>query len=216
MQDFSMDFAAARRAMVDSQLRPEGVVDPGVVYAIANLPREAFVPPAARALAYGDRPVPLGNGRALAPPAVTGRLLSELEPRHGERALVVGSGSGYSAALLESLGLEVIAVENDPNLAAMAKSASPGIDLIERDLSAGYADAAPYDIILIDGAVEHIPDAITAQLVEGGRIGAALCDRGVTRLAVGQNVGGSVGLRTIADADVAPLPGFDRPKTFTF
>jgi len=210
------EFAAARRAMVDSQLRPEGVVDPAVVHAIAALPREKFVPVAAHALAYGDRPVPLGNGRALAPPAVTGRLLSELEPRRGERALVVGAGSGYSAALLASLGLKVTALESDAGLASVAKAAAPGIDLIEGKLAAGHPGEAPYDIVLIDGAVEHIPEAICAQLVEGGRIGAALSDRGVTRLAVGRNVGGRVGLRTIADADVAPLPGFGRAKAFIF
>ena len=210
------DFGEARRVMVDSQLRPEGVVDAGVVHAIASLPRENFVPAAARALAYGDRPVPLGNGRALAPPAVTGRLLSELEPRRGERALVIGAGCGYSAVLLDSLGLEVTAIESDPALASMARAASPGIDLIEGELAAGYRGAAPYDLILIDGAVEHVPDAISAQLVEGGRLGTALSDRGVTRLAVGRNVGGRVGLRTIADAEVARLPGFERPKTFIF
>ena len=210
------DFGAARRTMVDSQLRPEGVAAAAVVNAIAGLPREKFVPVAARALAYGDRAVPLGNGRTLAPPAVTGRLLSELEPRRGERALVVGSATGYSAALLKALGLEVTALESDPALAAMARAASPDIELVEGDLAAGYPGAAPYDIILVDGAVDQIPQAIMAQLVEGGRIGAVIIDRGVGRLAVGRNSGGRVGLRTIADADVAPLPGFERPRAFTF
>ena len=210
------DFGAARRAMIESQLRPEGVVDAAVVNAIAGLPREEFVPPAASALAYGDRPVPLGNGRVLAPPAVTGRLLSELEPRRGERALVVGAASGYSAALLEALGLEVTALESDAALASIAKSAAPGMRVMEGHLAAGYPGAAPYDIILIDGAVEHIPPEITAQLVEGGRIGAVLSDRGVGRLAVGRNAGGRVGFRTIADADLALLPGFERPRAFTF
>jgi protein-L-isoaspartate(D-aspartate) O-methyltransferase len=192
------------------------VVDAVVVNALASLPREDFVPAGARAMAYGDRAVPIGNGRSLAPPAVTGRLLSELEPRAGERALVVGAGSGYSAALLSSLGLAVAALESDSALAAMARSASPQIDLVEGDLASGWPAAAPYDIILIDGAVEQIPEAIISQLVEGGRIGAVLSDRGVTRLAVGRNVGGRVGLRTIADADVALLPGFERPRAFTF
>jgi protein-L-isoaspartate(D-aspartate) O-methyltransferase len=210
------DFAARRRAMVESQLRPEGVVDAVVVNALANLSREKFVPSAGRALAYGDRPVPLGNGRALSPPAVIGRLLSELEPRRGERALVIGAGSGYSAAALDALGVEVTALESDPSLASMARAASPGIEVIEADLAAGHRAGAPYDLILIDGAVEHVPETITAQLVEGGRIGTALCDRGVTRLAIGRNAGGHAGLRTIADAEVAPLPGFGRPRAFTF
>jgi len=217
MQDLGVqDYAAARRAMVDGQLRPEGVVDARVVHAMAHVPRENFVPAEARALAYGDRPVPLGKGRALGSPVATGRLLSELEPRQGERALVVGAGSGYGAAVLDSLGLEVTAIESDPDLASLAKAASPKIKLIVGDLAAGHPGGAPYDLILIDGAVDRIPDAITAQLIEGGRIGAALIDRGVTRLAVGRNVGGRVGLRTIADADVAPLPGFERPKAFIF
>ena len=210
------DLAGARRAMIDSQLRPEGVVDSAVVEAIAALPRENFVPAAARAFAYGDRPVPLGNGRALAPPAVTGRLLSELEPRRGERALVVGAGSGYTAAILASLGLKVIALESDADLASLAKAASPEIEVIEGKLAAGHPGGAPYDIILIDGAVEQIPEAIFAQLGEVGRVGAVISDRGVTRLAVGRNIDGRVGLRTIADADVAPLPGFERPRAFTF
>jgi protein-L-isoaspartate(D-aspartate) O-methyltransferase len=210
------DFDGARRTMVDSQLRPEGVADAAIINAIVRLPREKFVPAKSRALAYGDRPVPLGNSRALAPPAVTGRLLSELEPRAGERALVVGAATGYSAALLGSLGLEVTALESDPDLVAMAKTASSGFDVVQGDLAAGYPQAAPYDIILIDGAVDHIPEAITAQLVEGGRIGAVIVDRGVGRLAVGRNAGGRVGLATIADAGVARLPGFERPKAFTF
>ena len=209
-------FGAARRAMIDSQLRPEGVVDAAVINAIASLPRENFVPPAARALAYGDRPVPLGKGRALAPPAVIGRLLGELEPRPGERALVVGAATGYSAALLDALGVQVTALEIDPDLIAMARSALPGLDLVEGDLAAGYLAGAPYDIILVDGAVDHIPPAISAQLVEGGRIGAVIVDRGIGRLSVGQNAGGRVGFRTIADVDVVPLPGFERPKAFTF
>ncbi len=210
------DFGAARRAMIDSQLRPEGVVGPAVVNAIASVPRENFVPPAARALAYGDRPVPLGGGRALAPAAVTGRLLSELEPRPGERALVVGAASGYSAALLEALGLEVTSLESDPALVSMARVASPAGSVVEGKLVAGHPGGAPYDIILIDGAVEQIPAQITAQLIEGGRIGTVVSDRGVGRLAIGRNVGGRVGLRTIADADLALLPGFERPRAFTF
>ena len=203
--------------MVDSQLRPEGVADAAVVNAVASLPREKFVPAAARALAYGDRPVPLGNGRALTPPAVTGRLAERT--RTAQRASAPWS-SAPAADIAPPCCIRsastVTALESDPALAALARAAAPAIDVIEGDLAAGYPGAAPYDIILIDGAVEHIPEAITAQLVEGGRIGAALDDRGVTRLAVGRNVGGRVGLRTIADADVGPLPGFERPTGLHF
>ena len=202
------DYTLARRAMIDSQLRPEAVTDGGVLAAMASVERERFVPEAARAFAYFDRPVPLGNGRTMMPPAALGRLLSELAPRPGERALVVGAGTGYSAALLTAIGLDVTAIESDPALAAQAGAA--GVAIAKSDKS------EPYDLILIDGAVELIPDALVARLVEGGRLATALFDRGVSRLVIGRASGGALGLRTIADADVAPLPGFERPRAFTF
>src|SRR5215212_9778259 len=95
------DFAAARRAMVDSQLRPEGVTDPAVLAAMASIPREQFVPEALKPLAYMDRPLHLADGKAMMAPAALARLLTELQPRAGERALVVGSGSDYAAKVLE-------------------------------------------------------------------------------------------------------------------
>ena len=202
------DSRLARRAMIDSQLRPEAVTDAAVLAAMGSVPRENFVPEAARPFAYFDRPLPLGSGRAMMPPAALGRLLSELAPRPGERALVVGAGTGYSAALLAEMGLEVTAIESDPALAAQAKAA--GVAIAPSDKGASY------DLILIDGAVELIPDALGARLVDGGRLATALIDRGVSRLVIGRSSGGVLGLRTIADAAVAPLPGFERPREFTF
>ena len=205
------DFAVARRAMVDSQLRPEGVIDAGVINAMASVPREEFVPAAAQAVAYGDRPIALGNGRAMPSPAVTGRWLSALAPRRGEKALIVGSGGGYSAALLEALGLEVTALESDASLRVAGS-----IKAVTGDLAAGHRAGAPYDIILIDGAVDRVPDAIAGQLIEGGRLATAINDRGVSRLVIGRNVGGRIAFQTIVDADVAPLPGFAQPAAFVF
>jgi len=189
----SMDHAAARRAMVDSQLRPEAVTDTAVLAAMAAVPREEFVPAAARASAYSDRPIALGGGRSMMAPAALGRLLSELAPRAGERALVVGAATGYSAALLKFIGLDVTS-----------------IDRVET------SEGEPFDLILIDGAVEDIPQSLVDLLAEGGRLGTALRDRGVSRLAVGRAVAGRLSLRTIVDADVAPLPQFERPRAFTF
>ena len=208
------DYAAARAQMVDAQLRPEGVGDPFVLAAMAAVPRERFVPEAARALAYGDRAVALGEGRQLMPPAALGLLLSRLAPRAAERALVVGAGTGYAAALLAAIGLDVVALESAPALAAAAQEA--GVAVIEGPLSAGHKRGGPYDLILIDGAVEHVPDALTDQLSDGGRLGAALLERGVSRLVVGRKAGGGFGLQSIADAGVAALPGFERPRAFTF
>lgn len=208
------DFSLARRAMVDNQLRPEGVTDRAVLAAMGSVERERFVPESARALAYFDRPLRLANNRAMMPPAALGRLLSELAPQTGERALIVGSGTGYSAALLREIGLDVVALESDEALAATANAA--GIEPISGELSKGWAKGAPYDLMLLDGAVEEIPAALVKQLRDGGRLAGAVSDRSVTRLVIGRVAGGTLGLRSLADADVGMIPGFERPRAFTF
>ena len=208
------DFAAARLAMIDSQLRPQGVTDPAVLDAMRAIEREKFLPDDTRPLAYVDRGVAIGGDRFLPAPAVLGQLLTQMMPRRGQRALVVGAGTGYSAAVLAHIGLEIVAVESSPELAARAKAL--GIDTVEGPLEAGWKKQAPYDQILIDGAIEHIPDAIVDQLAEGGRLGTALVDRGVTRLVVGRKAGGAFGYLSLGDAGVPALPGFSRPRVFTF
>ena len=208
------DFALARRAMVDSQLRPEAVTDRGVLAAMGSVARERFVPQSARAMAYFDRPLRIAEGRSMMPPTAIGRLLSEAGPQAGEKALVVGSGTGYSAALLKAIGLEVIALESDESLAAGAREA--GVDAIVGDLTKGAAKSAPFDLILLDGAVEEVPTEIIKQLAPNGRLVGAILDRGIARLVIGRAAGDSLGLRSIADADVDPLPGFERPRAFTF
>jgi protein-L-isoaspartate(D-aspartate) O-methyltransferase len=200
--------------MVDSQLRPEGVNYPPVSEAMASVKREDFVAEEARELAYIDRVVPIGDGRLMSGPVVLGKLLTEMAPMAGERALVVGSGTGYSAAVLKKMGLMVTGLECSSSLAARARKL--GIETVEGPLEEGWAKGAPYDLILIDGSIEHIPDAIIAQLAEHGRLGTALIDRGVSRLAVGRKAGGGFGLHTLADSGAAALPGFSRPPVFTF
>jgi protein-L-isoaspartate(D-aspartate) O-methyltransferase len=208
------DYEAARASMVDTQLRPEGVNFAPVAEAMALVPREDFVAEDARPLAYIDRTVPIGAGRLMSAPAVVGKLLTEMTPLPGERALVVGCGTGYSAAVLKTMGLGVIGLESSPELAKRARAA--GIDVVEGPLEDGWKKDAPYQLILIDGAVEYIPDAIIAQLTDHGRLGTALIDRGVCRLAVGRRAGNGFGLHTMADAGAAALPGFCKPRTFTF
>lgn len=200
--------------MIDSQLRPQGVTDPAVLQAMASVAREQFLPDQSRPFAYVDRAVTIGFGRFLAAPAVLGQLLTRMMPQRGQRALVIGAGTGYSAAVLDAMGLDVVAVEVSPELAAKAREL--GVDLVEGPLEAGHRKGAPYDLILIDGAVEMIPDFIVDQLADGGRLGTALVDRGVTRLIVGRKVGGAFGHVSIGDAGVPALPGFTRPKAFTF
>jgi protein-L-isoaspartate(D-aspartate) O-methyltransferase len=208
------DFAGARRAMIESQLRPEGVTDAGVLEAMDAIAREQFVPEQVRPLAYGDRSLALGGGRFLAAPAVLGKLLSEMAPSAGERALVIGAGTGYSAAVLAAMGCDVLALESAAELGGRARELK--VRVVEGVLEAGHPASAPYDLILIDGAVEVLPDAIIDQLSDGGRLGTALIDRGVTRLIVGQKVAGAFGYLSIADAGVAALPGFSLPRSFTF
>ncbi len=200
--------------MVESQLRPQGVTDPAVLAAMGSIAREDFVPADTRPLAYVDRALPLGEERFLAPAAVLGQLLTQLAPAQGERALVVGAGSGYSAAVLQSIGLEVTALESSAALTGAGRNL--GISFVEGPLEQGHKAEAPYDLILIDGAVEYIPDQITDQLADGGRLGAALVDRGITRLIVGRKAGGAFGYLSINDAGVPVLPGFKRHRTFTF
>jgi len=208
------DFAAAREAMVESQLRPQGVTDRGTLDAMARVERERFLPSHTRPLAYVDRAVAIGDGRFLPAPAVLGQLLTQMMPQAGQRALVVGAGTGYSAAVLKEIGLNVVALESSAALAAVARDL--GVEVVEGPLETGYAHGAPYDQILIDGAVEAIPQAIIDQLDDGGRLGTALVDRRIARLVVGRKAGEAFGTLSFGDAGVPALPGFTRPKAFKF
>jgi protein-L-isoaspartate(D-aspartate) O-methyltransferase len=208
------DFAAARAAMVENQLRPQGVIDPLVLGAMGKIERENFLPPQTRALAYVDRAVLMGDGRYLPAPAVLGSLLTQMMVVRGQRALVIGAGTGYSSAVLEAMGLIVTTLETSSELASAARQ--NGLEVVEGPLEAGWKKDAPYDQVLIDGAVEYIPNSIVDQLANGGRLGVALVDRGITRLIVGRKAGGAFGYLSLSDAGVPALPGFSLPKAFTF
>jgi len=208
------DFTAARLAMVESQLRPQGVTDPAVLRAMGSVEREKFLPQHTRTLAYADRAVSIGAGRFLPAPSVLGQLLTQMMVEAGQRALVVGAGTGYSTAVLNAMGLKVVGLESSAQLAATGQAL--GFDIVEGPLEEGYRKGAPYDQILIDGAVEHVPPAIVQQLADGGRLGTALIERGVSRLIVGRKSAGAFGYLSISDAGVPLLPGFARPRQFTF
>jgi protein-L-isoaspartate(D-aspartate) O-methyltransferase len=210
--------AEMRSAMIDSQLRTNDVIDPAVIGAMAAVPREAHVPAALAGVAYMDRAIALTPDRALNPPLVAGRMLVAAAVRPGLRVLLVGSATGYTAALLARLGAEVHAVEEDAELmaAAQAATADANIHWVQGPLAAGAPDAAPFDRIIVEGAIETLPPALVAQLAEGGRFVAARREGAVTRLVEGVKVGGAVALRSFADMDVAPLPGFAAPKGFQF
>lgn len=213
------DFETMRRAMVASQLRTSAVDDARVIAAMANVPREAFVPAAAQAQAYRDTGVALGGGRALNPPIATGRLLTEAGIRADERVLLIGAATGYTAAVVAHLADSVVAVEQDAALASTAREALanyPTVTVVEGALNAGAAEAGPFDVLLIDGAVADVPESLVAQLKPEGRIATGLNDRGVTRLATGSRSVGGFGLQDFADVECAALPGFDKPAAFVF
>ncbi len=212
------NFEQMRRAMVASQLRTTGINDPRVLAAMGEVPRERFVPADRVPAAYADALVPLGDGRELNSPMSTGRILTEASPQDGERVLLIGAATGYTAAVLALLTSSVVAVEEDLRLLEVARAAlaaSP-VKLVEGPLTKGHSEGAPYDVIIIDGAVEFVPDALVAQLVDGGRVGLAILSQGVSQIALGRRAGDGFGVAPVSDVATTILPGFLKPRTFTF
>lgn len=213
------DFAAMRTAMVASQLRTNAVSDARVVGAMATVPREAFVAEAKAPFAYRDDLVALSGGRSLNLPIATGRLLTEARLQLTDRVLLIGAATGYTAAVLAELVASVVAVEVDPALAAQARAilgVNERIAVVEGPLERGHVDGAPYDVMVIDGAVEHLPDMLVAQVRPNGRIVGGINDNGVTRLASGRRSEGGFAMIDFADINCCLLPGFAKPARFTF
>ncbi|WP_340264465.1 protein-L-isoaspartate O-methyltransferase family protein [Sphingobium mellinum] len=206
------NFSSMRAAMVESQLRTSDVDDQRVVAAMARVPREDFVPAGRRAMAYVDRPIPLGNGRALNPPLVTGRLLKEARIEAGDKVLLIGAATGYSVALLRALGADITAVEEEGG----PQTQAAGVTLVRGALHAGAPAGAPYDILFVDGAVEQVPAALVQQLADGARVVTGIVERGVTRLCSGRVAAGVLGLASLADMEMVVLPGFAAPERFIF
>lgn len=217
------DFALARRNMVDSQLRPNRVNSAQLLAVIGELPRERFLPEAVRSVAYADDDVPLGNGRYLMEPMVLARLIQTLQPQPGDRAMVIASGRGYGAALLARLVKSVVAVESDPVLAAAAEQTArelglTGIRQVVGRLEQGAPESGSYDVVLIEGAVQQVPQVIFDQLADGGRLTTVVVDSigalGVAQLFIKE--GGVVSGRPLFDAGTPSLADFAPPPRFTF
>jgi protein-L-isoaspartate(D-aspartate) O-methyltransferase len=205
------DFSSQRRAMVTNQLRTNKVTDAAVLAAMGTVERERFVGEDQRGVVYRDTSVPLGEGRALNPPIATGRMLNAARPVAGEAALVIGSGTGYVAALLSAMGCTVTALEESATLASHA-----AVETVQGPLASGWSAGAPYSLIVIDGAVERIPEAVIEQLADGGRLVGAVLERGVSRLVIGRRTAGGFGLETFAEIETAILPGFAPAPAFVF
>ncbi|HEX3994304.1 MAG TPA: protein-L-isoaspartate O-methyltransferase [Acetobacteraceae bacterium] len=218
----------ARNRMVDSQVRPNKVSDPRILDAMRHLPRERFLPDALLAMAYADQNVPLGGGRVLLQPMALARLVQAAVPLPGEKVLVVAAGTGYSAALFAALGCEVTALEEPGVLLDLAKpvlaTVAPSVKLVSGSLPAGWPAGAPYDIILIDGAVPEVPATIASQLNrETGRLFTIIMPKSATGgthrtgLAVhAEPTPAGVSQRALFDCLCPILPGFARAPAFEF
>lgn len=217
-----MDFASARKIMVDSQIRPNDVTDPAIVRAFLKVPREAFLPTSRQSIAYSELEIPTGEGRAMWLPRDLAKMVKALAPRPSDVAMVIGAGSGYSSALLAELTETVLAVEDTSDAVERLSDRLPGlgydqIAAVEAPLTEGLPDEGPFDVILVNGMVEHVPETLTAQLAEGGRLGAVLKrDSALGRARLYTRTGDTVSFREVFDATPPEFAAFRRPKAFTF
>lgn len=212
-------FKAMRDHMIESQLRTSDVNDLAVIAAFAKVSREKYVPAERASTAYMDRAIPLGEGRSINPPLSIGRLIIAAELRRTDRVLLIGAATGYTADLLSHLVAEVVAVEERSSLLDVARANladKTNITLVEAPLVDGMPPLATFDVIIFDGAIEQLPSNLVNQVKDGGRIVTGLNERGVTRLARGIRVGEHASFVPFADMEAVTLPGFDKPKAFTF
>ncbi|HYZ32558.1 MAG TPA: protein-L-isoaspartate O-methyltransferase [Crenalkalicoccus sp.] len=217
------DFADARRRMVDGQLRPNRVTDPRLLDAMRSLARECFLPPHLAARAYVDEDVPLGGGRAMIEPLVLARLVQLAAIRPGDRVLDVCAGTGYGVAVLATLGAQVVALEDAAPLLAIARAVLPGlvppgaVRIEAAPPEQGFAAAAPYDAILVEGEVPEVPARLAEQLAEGGRL---VTVRGNGKrgghAVLGQRIGGAFTVTPVFDCATVALPAFAPRPGFTF
>lgn len=216
-----MDFITARRNMIDGQIRPNRVSDSLVIDAMENVPRERFVPAALQNISYTDEDISLGRGRWLIEPSVLARVLQAATIADTDSVLVVAGSTGYTAAVAAELAGSVTVLESDAAFAAEATATLASLSLatvsvVNGSVTEGYAPKAPYNLILIDGAVEHVPDALFAQLAEGGRLVAVVHTSGQGVATVFQKHGGSIGRTPVFDANVPVLAEFRAPVAFVF
>jgi len=213
-----LDTADARKRMVDSQIRPNKVNDAAVLEGMRTLKRELFVPASLADFAYIDEDVPLGNGRVLLEPMILARLLQSAAVKPHEKVLVVGSGTGYGAALVRMIGAHVVALEDDPALRAIAaRVLPPEIKQVAGRLAAGAPEFAPYDAILIEGGVREIPPALVTQLAPHGRIVAVIVPVEGTGTAVRADAAADTLVITkLFDCHTPPLPSLLPKVGFSF
>lgn len=217
------DFANERRHMVDGQVRPANVTDLRVISAMLEVPRESFAPPSAASIAYLDLDLPVGEGagapRRMLKPIILAKLLNAAEIEPTDKVLDVGCATGYTAALLARIAGQVVALEEDPGLAKTAKAAlasQPNVTVVSGPLVDGWAQGGPYDVIVLEGATEIEPLSFCKQLKDGGKLICVLGSAPGAAAWLYRRSGDEFGGRPVFSAAAAVLPGFVKPKGFTF
>jgi len=214
------DYTALRTTMVDTQVRPSDVTKYPVIDAMLSVPREAFVPRDKRDAAYVGENVDLGAQRVILEPRTLAKMLDAVDIQQDELVLDIGSGLGYSSAVIARMAEAVVALEDDEERVAEAQTilAEQGADnviLHHGPLSEGAADHGPYDVMTLQGAVEHVPEALLAQLKDGGRIVGVFMEGALGVVRVGYMLDGTVNWRFSFNASAPVLPGFEKHSAFT-
>ncbi len=213
------DYTARRTMMVDTQIRPSDVTKFPIIDTMLSVPREAFVPRHLREAAYIGENVDLGSGRVILEPRTLAKMLDALDIRGDELVLDIGSALGYSAAVMARMAEAVVAVEDSAEMVAEAQgilneTGADNVIMHEGPLTDGASEHGPYDVIVVQGAVEHLPDAITEQLKEGGRIACLFMEGALGVVRIGYKIDGSLNWRFSFNAGAPVLPGFERHAAF--
>lgn len=216
-----MDFARARDIMVESQVRTNDVTDLRILGAMRTLPRERFAPANRRGLAYGDMELEVAPGRTLLRPRDLAKLIQALAPQAHERALEIAGATAYGAAVLGACCKEVVSLDPDPNLsfaarAALEASNVANVKTVSTSALDGWRDDAPYDVILLNGATEVVPDAWLEQLTQGGRLAVIVREGAAGSARIYTKGAGASAFRVAFDAFPPVAPGLEKPRTFTF
>jgi protein-L-isoaspartate(D-aspartate) O-methyltransferase len=215
------DYSAARTAMVDCQVRPSDVTKFPIIEALLSVPREAYVPAGKKAVAYAGDHITLTAGRALLDARTFAKMLDAVNIRPTDMVLDLGSGLGYSSAILSRLAEVVVAVEEDPQMAASAAetlmdASADNVLVTNAPLATGDAKHGPYDVVITQGAIEELPDAIADQIKDGGRIVSIVTKDNHGQCRIGLKSGGTIAWRYAFDATAPILPGFEASPEFTF
>ena len=214
------DYAERRTMMVDTQIRPSDVTKFPIIDAMLSVPREAFVPRNLREAAYVGENIDLGGGRVMLEPRTLAKMLDALEIHGDELVLDIGSALGYSAAVMARMAEAVVAVEENAEMATeaqglLAENGADNVILHEGPLTGGAPEHGPYDVIALQGAVEHLPDGLTDQLKDGGRIGCLFMEGALGVMRVGYKIDGKINWRFSFNAGAPVIPGFERHAAFT-